>query len=82
MLTSLQLGGYFDRVAGLVFGSFTSCDARADGRSTEDVLEEFGRHLGIPVLIDAPFGHGPENDSFVLGADVQIRANALVWNPR
>jgi muramoyltetrapeptide carboxypeptidase len=82
MLTSLELGGHFDRVAGLVFGSFTACDARADGRSAEDVLEEFGRRLGIPVLIDAPFGHGVENDSFVLGADVQIRANALVWNPR
>ncbi len=81
MLTSLELGGHLDRVAGLVFGSFAGCEPRADGRTAGEVLERWAGRLRLPVLADAPFGHSRDNDTFVLGADVQMRADALIWNP-
>jgi muramoyltetrapeptide carboxypeptidase len=80
MLTSLDLGGYLGRLSGLVFGDFAGCQARGDGRTADEVLEERTRHLRIPVLAGAPFGHGPRNEAFVLGADVRIRGDALIWN--
>jgi muramoyltetrapeptide carboxypeptidase len=80
MLTSLELGGYLRRISGLVFGGFADCRPRADGRTADDVLEERTRHLRVPVLAGAPFGHGPRNEAFVLGADVRIHGDALIWS--
>jgi muramoyltetrapeptide carboxypeptidase len=80
MLTSLDLGGYLDRISGLVFGGFTGCQPRADGRTADEVLEERTRHLRVPVLAGAPFGHEARNEAFVLGADVRIAGDALIWN--
>jgi muramoyltetrapeptide carboxypeptidase len=80
MLTALDLGGYLGQVSGLVFGGFTGCEARGDGRTADEVLEERTRHLHVPVLAGAPFGHGPSNEAFVLGADVRIRGDSLIWN--
>jgi muramoyltetrapeptide carboxypeptidase len=68
MLTSLALGGHLSRVTGIVFGSFTACDPGSDGVRVLDVLAERTKRLGIPVLADAPFGHGEDNDAFVLGS--------------
>ncbi len=82
MLTSLELGGHLSRISGLVFGGFDACETRVDGRSAAEVLEERTRHLGVPVLAGAPFGHGSRNEAFVLGAEARILGDALVWGER
>jgi muramoyltetrapeptide carboxypeptidase len=79
MLTSLRLGGHLGRVSGIVLGGFDACDPRPDGRTAEEVLDAFARLLGVPVLAGAPFGHGPRNEAFVLGADVRIAGDAVTW---
>jgi muramoyltetrapeptide carboxypeptidase len=80
MLTSLDLGGYLGRISGVVFGGFTGCQPGADGRTADEVLEERTRHLRVPVLAGAPFGHQAHNEPFVLGADVRIRGDVVIWN--
>jgi muramoyltetrapeptide carboxypeptidase len=80
MLTALELGGHLARVSALVLGGFDDCEARADGRTADDVLDERLRRLGVPVLAAAPFGHGARNEAFVLGADVRVRHDAVSWN--
>jgi muramoyltetrapeptide carboxypeptidase len=77
MLTSLALGGHLSRVTGIVFGSFVGCDPGSDGVKVADVLAERTKRLGIPVLADAPFGHGEDNDSFVLGSKASIEGDVL-----
>jgi muramoyltetrapeptide carboxypeptidase len=72
MLTSLALGGHLARASAIVFGGFTACDPGPDGVLVEDVLRERTGDLGIPVLFDAPFGHGAPNHAFVLGARATI----------
>jgi muramoyltetrapeptide carboxypeptidase len=67
MLTSLRQGGYLDAVSAIVFGEFVECEPGPDGRRVRDVLTERTHGLGIPVLANAPFGHGEVNDAFVLG---------------
>jgi muramoyltetrapeptide carboxypeptidase len=79
MLTSLLLGGHLARATAIVFGGFDKCPVGADGRTVDEVLDNCTRPLGIPVLAGAPFGHGPRNDSFVLGAVVRVGGNAVVW---
>jgi muramoyltetrapeptide carboxypeptidase len=82
MLTSLLLGGHFARVAAIVFGGFDRCGPGADGRLVEDVLYANARPLGIPVVAGAPFGHGPHNEAFVLGARVRVSDGAVIWNAK
>lgn len=77
MLTSLALGGHLSRVTGIVFGSFVGCDPGSDGVRTLDVLAERTKRLGIPVLADAPFGHGEDNDTFVLGSRATIEGDTV-----
>jgi muramoyltetrapeptide carboxypeptidase len=72
MLTSLRLGGHLSRAAAIVFGGFERCPPGADGRTVYEVIEERTGSLGVPVVADAPFGHGPNNEAFVLGAPALV----------
>jgi muramoyltetrapeptide carboxypeptidase len=80
MLTSLKLGGHLSHASAILFGGFERCTSDVDGGQTiEDVLDRCTRSLGIPVLAGAPFGHGAQNEAFVLGAPVRIQGNAVTW---
>jgi muramoyltetrapeptide carboxypeptidase len=72
MLTTLRLGGHFDRVAALVAGDFTACDPNADRVTIADVLRTFAGSLGIPVAMGLPCGHEIRNDALVLGSTATL----------
>jgi muramoyltetrapeptide carboxypeptidase len=73
MLTSLHLGGHLARASAVVFGGFARCDPGPDGRTIDDVLEERTRALRVPVVGNAPFGHGMNNEAFVIGMPALVR---------
>lgn len=77
MLTSLALGGHLARASAIVFGSFTQCDPAEDGVTVADVLSDRTCHLGVPVVMNAPFGHGAKNEAFVLGSEATLEADTL-----
>lgn len=77
MITSLILGGHLSRVAAIVTGTFEGCGPRADGRRVDEVIAEQTRALGIPVVAGAPFGHGVNNNAFVLGARATVSGAAV-----
>ena len=82
MLTSLKLGGHLARASAIVFGGFDHCTSEPGSRvqSIEDVLERCTRPLGIPVMAGAPFGHGAQNEAFVLGAQVRVQGGTVTWH--
>ncbi|ONI86856.1 LD-carboxypeptidase [Saccharothrix sp. ALI-22-I] len=66
MLTGLLRSGWFDRVAGLVLGSWVGCgDASA-------VLADRLGGLGVPIVADAGFGHCEGQLTVPLGVPVEI----------
>lgn len=77
MLTALRLGGHLQRAGAIVFGGFTQCDPGPDGVTVAEVLADRTRDLGVPVVMDAPFGHGAPNHAFVLGARVRLEGGEL-----
>jgi muramoyltetrapeptide carboxypeptidase len=77
MLTSLRLGGHLARLAAIVLGGFTQCDAGPDGVTAASVLARCTAGLGIPVVAAAPFGHGAPNRAFVLGATATLEESTL-----
>jgi muramoyltetrapeptide carboxypeptidase len=77
MLTSLILGGHLRDVAGIVLGSFDRGGADGGEEAVEALVRERTASLDIPVRGGAPFGHGPENDAFVLGRAASIAEDEL-----
>ncbi len=80
MLTSLLEGGHLSRASAVVFGSFDQCDPGPDGVSVLEVVTERTRALGVPVVADAPFGHGDRNEAFVVGATGELASGTLRWS--
>lgn len=66
MMAHLSLAGVLSSVAGVALGAFTDCDdARFRG---EEVVLDFLKDLGVPVVAGLPVGHGLENMPLPLGA--------------
>lgn len=65
MLTHLKQSGAIDRLAGVVLGDFTDCDATE--RVFELVLDVL-RPFPYPVVAGLPFGHTTRNEIVPLGA--------------
>jgi len=77
MLTSLRTAGHLGRVSAIVFGSFERCTDSERGAPVESVLEERTRSLGIRVVAGGPFGHGPANEAFVIGAPARVAGDEV-----
>lgn len=85
MLRQLQLAGKLAPLRGAILGQFTRNYDRedetrgADPRySVDGVLRQYFEHAGIPVLMNYPVGHFPQNATFPLGGEVEVDADAGV----
>ncbi len=78
MLTALALGGHLSRAGAIVCGGFDQCDPGPDGVTVEQVLERRLARLGVPVALDAPFGHGARNLPFTIGKSVCLESDGAL----
>lgn len=83
MLRQLELSGKLATLRGAVLGQFTRNYDRedetrlADPRySVDGVLRQYFENAGIPVLMNFPLGHFPQNATLPLGGEVEIDADA------
>ena len=65
MLTQLRRAGWLDRVRGVLVG-----DVGAGAPAVTDRLGD----RGVPIVVEAPVGHGERNLALPLGADVRLDA--------
>lgn len=75
MLTHLKLAGKLERVAGLVFGSFTNCEGDGD-RDLRDIIRELLGHAPYPVITGLEAGHGEENLLLPFGVKMALDGKA------
>ncbi|MGQ0527779.1 MAG: S66 peptidase family protein [Alphaproteobacteria bacterium] len=76
MLLHLKRLGVFREIAGLIFGEFTDMkdSSRPYGFTLQDIVKEHTEGLDIPVLINAPFGHGANFLTLPVGATAILDA--------
>jgi muramoyltetrapeptide carboxypeptidase len=67
-LTHLRRAGWFDGVAGIVLGSWAECEP------VEPVVLDVLGGLGVPIVGDLGFGHGPDPITVPLGVDATLDA--------
>ncbi|MBE6378564.1 MAG: LD-carboxypeptidase [Lentisphaerae bacterium] len=70
-LTQLRLAGAFEKCAGVVFGSFTSCGEKAE---QEAVLRDFAGSVQCPVFHGLPHGHEMPFVSVSGGQRISVRS--------
>ncbi|MBB5346499.1 LD-carboxypeptidase [Desulfoprunum benzoelyticum] len=81
MLTQLAIAGKFNQAAAILLGDFSLADARLYDTGPVDQEWLWQRVLdltaasGIPVWAGLPAGHGPENLTLPIGADVVVNSN-------
>lgn len=79
MLQQLRLAGLLERVAGVVFGQCTRCDAASDEESGFSLDEVVDRHLGslaIPAIAGFDTGHVRDQLCLPVGVKVELDAAA------
>ncbi|MFC4945428.1 S66 peptidase family protein [Pseudonocardia sp. GCM10023141] len=72
-LTHLLRAGWFDRVSGIVLGSWHKCGEPAE---VHDVIVDRLGPLGVPLVEEFGFGHCPDARTMPLGAVAELDATA------
>lgn len=83
VLCQLEAAGKLAGLAGVGVGAFTACeDDGYPAPSACDVLEEALRPLGIPLVLDLPFGHAEANAPWPVGIRARIDGDAgeITWS--
>ncbi len=81
MLTQLLNAGILQEVAGIAIGINENCNDPKAGTTSEyrqtleDVLSERLRPLGVPVVMNLPFGHVSYNATLPIGVRAVLDAN-------
>ncbi|MGH1399039.1 MAG: S66 peptidase family protein [Alphaproteobacteria bacterium] len=78
MFIHLKSLGVFGRIGGLMLGGFTDLQdgGRPFGLSLEDIAREHCDAYNIPVLMDAPFGHGDRLSPLPIGGMAELDLTA------
>ena len=75
MLTHLKMAGKLERIAGLVFGSFTNCEGEGE-RGLREIVQELFRDAPYPVIAGLDAGHGEENLLLPFGVKMALDGKA------
>ena len=76
MLRQLLAAGKLQPLAGMAVGQLVGCeDARYPAPAALEVIEEVAAPLGIPLVVDLPFGHVQRNRAWPVGARATIDAD-------
>ena len=77
MINQLRLAGKLGQARGILLGGFTGCDIPdPDGDlSLGEIFTDYFAPLGVPVLLDFPAGHVPDQVTLPLGARARLDAD-------
>jgi muramoyltetrapeptide carboxypeptidase len=76
MLTTLALGGMFDKPADIIFGRCSDCGVKGPSLSLEEILRDRFGSLPIPAISGLSFGHIEQKLVLPIGARATLDADA------
>ncbi len=77
MFQQLRNAGVLNQISGLVLGNFTGMTDKGSkpyGKTVEAMVREATDGLNIPVVMNAPFGHGADLYTLPVGAPARLNA--------
>ncbi len=82
MITQLLQAGALEGAVAIGVGDLLgseACDASGRLYSGLELLVERLAPTGLPVVAELPFGHGPRNFAWPLGAQARLTPDGLIW---
>ena len=77
MLQQLKLQKNFNKVKGIIFGSFTdSIIIDEEDGTIDDCIADFSKDLNIPIIKNFQHGHIPSRHIVPLGIEVKLNSNS------
>lgn len=74
MLTQMKMAGVFDKIHGVITGSFENCD---NEEYIEEIVDECFDEYNVPVLSGLDAGHGKTNRSLFFGKAIYMDTTTL-----
>lgn len=74
----IKHSGIMDNATGLIFGGLNNITDTGDSRfglNVDDLIQEHFGSLDIPVILNAPFGHGKDMATFPIGGEAKLTAS-------
>lgn len=77
MLMNLKRSGWFDRIAGLIVGTFTQIKKGANPyiRDVWEIIESYTKDYDYPVCYGFPAGHVPHNHALYMGVPALLEVS-------
>ncbi|MEI6065216.1 MAG: LD-carboxypeptidase [Pseudanabaena sp. ELA748] len=75
MLTHWRGSGHLQKFKGIAIGRFSQADVSTPSFTMEEVWRDRLSDLGIPIVINLPFGHDGENAPLPVGCIAEIDGN-------
>lgn len=72
MLQSLKLSDKFERLQGLIAGSFSDMKGLNFGKNTDEIIQEILSDYSYPVCFNFPAGHTPCNYPLIMGSTIEM----------
>lgn len=72
MIEQLKLQGAFDRIKGLLLGTFTELDKRIGRSETISLIQKLVSKEGLPIAYTNDVGHGFDSKALKIGQEIRI----------
>jgi muramoyltetrapeptide carboxypeptidase len=82
MLQNLKRNNFFEHLSGVIIGGFSDMkDGHVPfGKTTEEMVFEYFKHLDIPIFSGFPAGHIDNNKALIFGQKVHMKVNNGIIN--
>ena len=77
MLQNLKRNNFFENLAGVIIGSFSDMKDSfiPFGKTAEEMIFDYVKHLEIPIFTGFPAGHINNNKALILGEKINMKVN-------
>jgi muramoyltetrapeptide carboxypeptidase len=72
MLTHWRWSGHLQKIKGIAIGRFSQSEVSTPSFTMQEVLRDRLSDLGIPVVMNLPFGHDGENAPLAVGCIAKL----------
>lgn len=75
LLNQYRQMGVFDKINGIILGSFTKMEEAEEKPEIGDLVKEVVRNEAMPIVKTREIGHGPDSRAIVIGMPLTLEAN-------
>lgn len=77
-LNQLKQMGVFNKVNGILLGTFSTMEKEVDQPSIEELIKAIVQDITLPIAKTNQIGHGQDSKALIIGGDLKIKNNIKI----